>query len=57
MAGLEASPGRAMAGNLAPLGLLGPLDIKSSHTCTSFVSHRAVLTKEAALFCSSDDSW
>ena len=25
--------------NLAPLSLLGPLDIKSSHTCTRFVSH------------------
>ena len=35
---------------LAPLGLLGPLDIKSSHTCTRFVSPSAVLTKEAAFF-------
>ena len=32
-------PSRAMVGNLAPLGLLGPLEIKSTHTCTSFVSH------------------
>ena len=40
MAGPDStSPSRAMVGNLAPLGFLGPLDMKSIHTCTSFVSH------------------
>ena len=43
-------PNRVMATNLAPLGILGPLDTKSSQTCTTFVH----INKEAAFVCSNE---
>ena len=55
MVGPEAPLSRAMAGNLAPLGLQGLLDIKSSHTCTRFVKEAAFFAPVRVIL--AHDSW